>query len=320
MEVRSYYATSVEAAIEMARRELGPEAMLIRSRRTTPELAHLGRYEVVFAAEEQMPAAPARPLAPIPETPRRPQPDLDDSGLGPVDLVGKLDFAAVLRSTGVGLEASGEFAKGERNLRAAHPAAMALVGPPGAGKTTILMKLALRNGLLASRTVRILAFDPDRAGATKQLRHFADLLGIGFAEFDTPDELCFAMAHREAVLTLIDTPGFSGSETAALSELALALGADPEIETHLVLRADRKTRDNLAAIERFAAFSPARVILSALDETGDHSDLDTLIGRAAIPVSYLSTGPQIDDLEPASTSRLADLIRNGLSQSARAAA
>ena len=53
MEVRSYYATTVEPAMSLARTELGPEAMLIQSNRTTPDLAHLGRYEVVFAGEIQ---------------------------------------------------------------------------------------------------------------------------------------------------------------------------------------------------------------------------------------------------------------------------
>ena len=57
---------------------------------------------------------------------------------------------------------------------------------------------------LASRKVRILAFDPDRAGATHQLRHFAEIAGIGFAEFDTPEELRLALGHRLDGLTLID--------------------------------------------------------------------------------------------------------------------
>jgi flagellar biosynthesis protein FlhF len=325
MEVRSYYATSVEAAIEMARRVLGPEAMLVHSRRTNPELSHLGRYEVVFAGEESTTTPPAPEPASAPVPPRRPRPDIDNAGLGPVDLVGKLDFAGVLRSAGVSPEMSREFFDGERKPARLSPARpskdiMALVGPPGAGKTAVLMKLALDRGLLASRAVRILAFDPDRVGATNQLRHFAEILGISFAEFDTPAELCFALSDPADALTLIDTPGFSRSETAELNELALAFRAQTDFEIHLVLRADRKTADNLSAIARFGPFAPARLILTALDETGDHGDLQTLIGRAAIPVSFLSTGPRIEDLERASTSRLADIMRNGLPQSARAAA
>ncbi|HET8547910.1 MAG TPA: hypothetical protein VFL57_07900, partial [Bryobacteraceae bacterium] len=49
MKVKSYYSESVEAAIAKASQELGPEAMLLSSRRTPPESKHLGEYEVVLA-------------------------------------------------------------------------------------------------------------------------------------------------------------------------------------------------------------------------------------------------------------------------------
>jgi len=44
-----------------ARQELGPEAMLVNSRKAPPEARHLGEYEVVFAAENS--PAPAQDVA-----------------------------------------------------------------------------------------------------------------------------------------------------------------------------------------------------------------------------------------------------------------
>jgi flagellar biosynthesis protein FlhF len=311
MEVRSYYATTVEAAVELARQELGPEAMLVQSRRSTPDCAHLGRYEVVFAGE----SAPPRP--------RRPEPDLDGAGLGPVDLVEKLDFAAILRAAGVhpesALTEAGMVCSPGLGRSGSSADIVAFVGPTAAGKTSVLMKLALAHGLLASRAVRVLAFDSDRVGATNQLRHFAALLSIGFAAFETPDELCTAFTQHWSGLTLIDTPGYSRSEERELRGLAEAFRTHPEIETQLVLRADRKVADNLAAINRFAVFNPARLIVTALDETEDHADLPSLISRAAIPVSFLSTGQRIGDLEPSSPSRL-EGFRKGKASASRAAA
>lgn len=49
MRLKSYFAPTVEAAMNMARMELGAEAMLVSSRRTDEEARHLGHYEVVFA-------------------------------------------------------------------------------------------------------------------------------------------------------------------------------------------------------------------------------------------------------------------------------
>jgi len=51
MRIKSYFAAAVEDAMAQARQELGPEAMLVNSRKAPPEARHLGEYEVVFAAE-----------------------------------------------------------------------------------------------------------------------------------------------------------------------------------------------------------------------------------------------------------------------------
>jgi len=49
METKSYFASSVPAALEIARRELGPEALLVGSRPAPPENRQFGRLEVTFA-------------------------------------------------------------------------------------------------------------------------------------------------------------------------------------------------------------------------------------------------------------------------------
>src|SRR5690348_4644942 len=49
MKIKSYFANSVEAGIAEARREFGPDAMLMNSRKSLAESRHLGEYEVVIA-------------------------------------------------------------------------------------------------------------------------------------------------------------------------------------------------------------------------------------------------------------------------------
>ena len=66
MRIKSYFAAAVTDAMAQARQELGPEAMLVNSRKAPPEARHLGEYEVVFAAENapdraQDAAVPAQP-------------------------------------------------------------------------------------------------------------------------------------------------------------------------------------------------------------------------------------------------------------------
>jgi flagellar biosynthesis GTPase FlhF len=49
MRMKSYFAPTVQDALEQARQEMGPEALLVNSRKAPPEAQGLGEYEVVFA-------------------------------------------------------------------------------------------------------------------------------------------------------------------------------------------------------------------------------------------------------------------------------
>jgi hypothetical protein len=57
MRIKSYFANSVTDAINRARMELGQDAMIIASNRTTAEAERLGLYEVVFGVADTTPAA-----------------------------------------------------------------------------------------------------------------------------------------------------------------------------------------------------------------------------------------------------------------------
>ena len=44
MRLKSYFAGTVEEALNQAHQELGPDAMLVDSRRAGREASHLGEY------------------------------------------------------------------------------------------------------------------------------------------------------------------------------------------------------------------------------------------------------------------------------------
>src|SRR5580700_3440174 len=80
IRLKSYFSGTVEAAMALARKEMGEDAMLIHSRPAQPEVRHLGVYEVVFgmypSAEEAV-----EPQSPQPE--RRREPGNGPRGGGP---------------------------------------------------------------------------------------------------------------------------------------------------------------------------------------------------------------------------------------------
>jgi flagellar biosynthesis protein FlhF len=64
--VKSFFAQSIPEAMELARQELGLDALLLNSRQSPPEARHLGDYEVVFGRGQEPLEAPQATPAPLP--------------------------------------------------------------------------------------------------------------------------------------------------------------------------------------------------------------------------------------------------------------
>ena len=64
--MKSYFADSIQVAMERARKELGEDAVLVTSRTSSVEARSLGQYEVVFATEVPDPSDVAGPNSEAP--------------------------------------------------------------------------------------------------------------------------------------------------------------------------------------------------------------------------------------------------------------
>ena len=236
------------------------------------------------------------------------------------DLVGEI--AARLRALGSGVSA----AELDLALRAevagrlkvdatlgrpdARPRIVALAGPCASGKTTTLVKLAVRYGLGMHRPVHIVSMDSYRVAASEQLRSYSAILGIGFQALETTGALAQTLAgHSNKDLVLIATPGFGPRDFAAARELAGFLVSRPDIDTHLVLTASMRSADLSRVVDRYEVFRPAKLLFAKLDETATFGPILNLMARTGKPVSFLADGQQIpEDLEPATQERVLDLL------------
>src|SRR5580693_5563997 len=63
IHVKSYFASNVPDAIEVARDELGADALFLNSRPAPPEALHLGAVEVVFGVYAEKRLAEPSPAA-----------------------------------------------------------------------------------------------------------------------------------------------------------------------------------------------------------------------------------------------------------------
>jgi flagellar biosynthesis protein FlhF len=202
------------------------------------------------------------------------------------------------------------------------PRVAALVGPPGSGKTTTLVKLAVNYGLASRRPALLLSTDTYRIAAAEQLRSFAAILGIGFHLVETPTGLAQAIEeNRGKDLILIDTPGFGSGDLDAAAELARLIAGRPDVDTHLVLPASMKAADLERMVDTYRIFGPRRLLFTKLDETGSFGPIFNQAARTGMPLSFFTDGQRIpEDLREATSRGLLELVLSGRSSAARSAA
>jgi flagellar biosynthesis protein FlhF len=196
------------------------------------------------------------------------------------------------------------------------------VGPPGSGKTTCLVKLAVNYGLAARRPVLLLSMDTYRVAAAEQLRAYAAILGVGFQVLETVTALAQAIEeNRGKELIFVDTPGLGLGETADFSRMAQFLSGRSDIDTQLVVSSSMKSADLSRVVDGFEVFRPQRLIFTKLDETGSFGAILNEAVRTGKPLSFFTGGQRIpEDLEAATKNRLAELILGGTSGLAVSAA
>lgn len=201
----------------------------------------------------------------------------------------------------------------ERGLRV-----LALVGPPGVGKTTTLVKLAGR--LVADEGARVALGSVDffRVGAVEQLKAYAEILGIPFHLVAEPaDAPRVVEAAATAQWLLVDTPGLPHYDVEPLGRLRACLDAFPDVERHLLLSAPTDRGVTVASIEAYRAVGFERVAFTKLDEALLHGGLVGAAEAAGVAVSYLADGQDVaEHLELAEPDRLATLVLDGVPEPA----
>jgi flagellar biosynthesis protein FlhF len=192
------------------------------------------------------------------------------------------------------------------------------VGPPGAGKTTSIVKLAVQLGLEQELPIHLFSLDTFRVAGSEQLSAFGRILGVGFTALHTPEALVEALdEHRDKELILIDTPGYAAADREEMERTANFFHNHEEIEVQLVLPATLRTSALRKFTGRFSAFQPSKIVYTHLDEVETLGPVVENTIAAAIPISFLADGQSIpQDLHEATKDRLLE----GLFATARTAA
>jgi flagellar biosynthesis protein FlhF len=168
------------------------------------------------------------------------------------------------------------------------------VGPPGAGKTTTIAKIAAQERARHGRRLGLVAADGYRVGAVEQLRLYADIIGTSFRVVRAPAEMEQVFAKPLPYPMLVDTAGRSPRDRAA-REMFDFLSGRKGVRTHVVIPASINVAELDRVLDGFGQVRPDRVVLTRLDESESVSPLITALRERQLAVSYLGTGQRVPE-------------------------
>ncbi len=190
------------------------------------------------------------------------------------------------------------------------PRTIAVVGPAGGGKSSMIAKLAFRMGVARGEPVCVYSIDNLRVGASDQLAHLCSLLGVPFRSLDHSGALGTALTgHARRAHILIDTPGYGPRDADVLEETARDLAKLEGAECHLVLPASLRYGELERRRQRHAAFPTTHLLFTRLDETEYFGPAWAFARSCGLPVEWVSTGPSVpEDVEEADATQVASAM------------
>ncbi len=172
--------------------------------------------------------------------------------------------------------------------------AVFLVGPGGAGKTTMAIRMALdlrQQGL----NVVVAGTDVNRAGAPQQLIAFGAVTGLDTRLCYAPGELEEILAEPGVDMVIVDTPGHNGLRRDRMAELSSFLQAGRQRMVLLTVPATMKGADLAEVVSAYSAVGVDGVVVTRCDETSHFGHLAGVLIESALGVAFMTRSDQVSD-------------------------
>lgn len=339
MQLRTFIADDMRAALAQMRDEMGPDAIIVSSQR-----AKEGGVLVRAALDEAGADLETAANAALPEPPQAAAVDfasgyrdalmrrLRETGAGEkreTRSFNRAELIALLRghrAPDALAHALAEAAEKtslsdmtlalasalDKTMRAepldlATIPALLLIGPHGAGKTATAAKIAA-HAKLAGRDVKLIAADAAGAGAIARLETFAGHVGARFLVADNADTAANAVVEcsLDKHLAIIDTAGFDPRNARARNAFA-ALAQIPDLEALGIVSACGDSEETAEIAAALSLLGARRAIVTGVDLT---RRCGALLAAAAqdLHLAHVTRSPFVagglDTLTPLSLSRL----------------
>ncbi len=187
------------------------------------------------------------------------------------------------------------------------PGVWALVGPTGHGKTTTLAKLAAQAVMRHGHgNVALVSIDTYRIGAQQQLGAYAEMMDVDCVMAEEASELPRILASLVGKTCVLIDSAGFAHDDVRLQKQMEILTA---VGSSCVLTLAASTQGALASriVQRYGTMPLAGVALTKLDEGGQWAPVLDCVMRAKLPVACLASGQRVpEDLHAANAAYLID--------------
>lgn len=298
MRMKQIQAANIQEAMQIARRELGDEAIMLRSDKKADGIVVTFGIDEDTQTDHVAPPADYGTRQPATTTPAKrdlPTLQLIEKTLQWHGISERLVRALTTAARAFGASTRGSLEEAERILAEALNATLRfvpithipttkplmLVGTPGAGKTFAIAKIAA-DAVKRKAKLRVITTDDSRAAAYDQLAAFTQILGVPLDMANDVETLSRALTDAQGYEVLIDTAGcnpYLFEELKQLGELAKLRLIEPVLV--LPLGIDAAEAQEIAGV--FSFLDIERLLISRSDcarrfggviaalETGDYA-------------------------------------------------
>ncbi len=328
MMVKKIIANSVSEAMELVKRDLGEEAIILNTRhikvgglfglfaqKKVELVASVDEHPIIHEKDVQQPAPKRTPQLkktiemPVPKiisfSSRRLPEELGayEAILSEPALQARVEqLHDVLLSTYYKTDdleqvqqAFAQTIEHELQVTTVTSRYVMLTGPTGVGKTTTIAKLAAYYRLTEGKTVGLITTDTYRISAIEQLQTYAEII-------DVPLHIAYDLAEFERAkeqladcdIVLIDTAGRNFLDAGYITQLESRHDFS-NTDVFLVLSLTAKYRDLEQIRRRFEQVPLNGLIFTKADETTEFWSIYGLAVEAKLPVLCITTGQEVPE-------------------------
>ncbi len=175
--------------------------------------------------------------------------------------------------------------------------AWSALGMPGAGKTSLLVKLGL---ILRScgHNPHLSSCDARKLVARREMMAYAKLAGLPYSRYEE-------LRRLSNQVVLLDTPSVSLSDKAAEREVESLC---QDLNTLIVLDSTARVSEQIRTVERWSRLAPVALAFTKLDMAADAGAIYDVLRATKLPLLGVSLSGSFQDpfhfLDPAALARL----------------